>query len=294
MEEDEDLRLDEDVVDVEYWKKKALLFKQNYENERSSYFNFEKALDDQENMITALKNVLEGSNINIPTSLIKPPVTKPSRRGLLKPMDTLKEDTVRARSYSISISQDFMNNSDNDIGTVFDPQIQSISLLDLEDPVVLSTGELSLIFEDEVKKYDITTYCISTIPDIYSEKFIKEKHFNFILYIRERDEYFFISILEEPLDGYFLCLRNNKKGFKEFTISVNDVFGSTKSSKSVGARLTKYLSTMPDYSKNLIYRIKDPLLNIDIQSVERKHRQTKETGFRLAIIYCKTGQKKIL
>jgi len=130
---------------------------------------------------------------------------------------------------------------------------------------------------------------------IYILKNLLKKNILISSYILEREmSIFFISILEEPLDGYFLCLRNNKKGFKEFTISVNDVFGSTKSSKSVGARLTKYLSTMPDYSKNLIYRIKDPLLNIDIQSVERKHRQTKETGFRLAIIYCKTGQKNPL
>jgi len=150
-----------------------------------------------------------------------------------------------------------------------------------------------MMIENEIDLMNemIYQFYLNVIPDLFTEKYMNARHHNYIGFKKSDSDYFFVSVLEEPVDGQYRCLKNSKRGFEEFNINVDDV--PTKG-KSHSIKIEKYLSSMPMFEDCAIHRVKMPGIILAIQSVELKHKQSFTDGFSISLIYCKSDQNNIV
>lgn len=138
--------------------------------------------------------------------------------------------------------------------------------------------------EQEVDPSVDLEYVINFVEDIYASKFLTKsafmeppreydfynalEHLNFICCSKEKNQNFFVTVLEDKQSNGYAALVNSRKGFEEVLLRANEVQATKGTSV-----LKKVHNIICERFQCTAYHVANEALSHDIALVEQKHTQ---------------------
>lgn len=114
------------------------------------------------------------------------------------------------------------------------------------------------------------------LPAVFLHAFTLLEHLNFICCTKEKNQNFFVTVLEDKQSNGYAALVNSRKGFEEVLLRAEDV--SSAKGTSV---LKKIHNIICERFNCMAYYVANEALSHDIALVEQKHTQARDPSASL-------------